>query len=168
MDNAQPSDSMPQENGPHNAPDMPAATDPYYAFGQGVEQFNEGEFYACHDTIEALWMVADEPDRTFYQGILQVAVALYHLSNLNWRGAAILLGEGLKRLNKYDSQYGGIDVDGLITQVADLLHCLQVAGPERVEITATQLGLRLGSDHPSLAGDDCLPIAVLPRIQRLS
>lgn len=158
---------MPQENGPNNAPEKSAATDPYYAFGQGVEQFNEGEFYACHDTIEALWMVADEPDRTFYQGILQVAVALYHLSNLNWRGAAILLGEGLNRLNKYDSHYGGIDVDGLIAQVADLLHCLQVAGPERVEITAAQLGLRLESNAPSLTGNDLLPIAVLPRIQRL-
>ncbi|TAD78687.1 MAG: DUF309 domain-containing protein [Oscillatoriales cyanobacterium] len=158
---------MSQENGPNNAPKKFAAADPYYEFGQGVKQFNEGEFYACHDTIEALWMVADEPDRTFYQGILQVAVALYHLSNLNWRGAAILLGEGLKRLNKYDSHYGGIDVDGLIAQVADLLHCLQVAGPERVEITATQLGLRMDLDGLMDVERDLLPIAVRPRIQYL-
>lgn len=158
---------MPQKNGHNHAPELSSATNLDAAFRQGVEQFNEGEFYACHDTIEALWMVADEPDRTFYQGILQVAVALYHLSNLNWRGAAILLGEGLNRLNKYDSHYGGIDVDGLITQVADLLHCLQVAGPERVDITAAQLGLRLAANAPSPTGHDLLPIAVLPRIQCL-
>ncbi|MEB3117204.1 MAG: DUF309 domain-containing protein, partial [Limnothrix sp.] len=58
---------------------------PNTPFWQGIEEFNRGEFYACHDTIEALWVVANEPERTFYQGVLQVAVALHHLSNLNWR-----------------------------------------------------------------------------------
>ena len=59
-------------------------------FWEGIEQFNHQEFYACHDTLEALWMEADEPEKKFYQGILQIAVALYHLGNLNWRGAVIL------------------------------------------------------------------------------
>jgi predicted metal-dependent hydrolase len=31
-------------------------------FFQGVEQFNQQEFYACHDTLEALWMEASEPE----------------------------------------------------------------------------------------------------------
>ena len=52
-------------------------------FWQGVEQFNAGQYYACHDTLEALWIEAAEPEKTFYQGILQIAVALYHLSNHN-------------------------------------------------------------------------------------
>ncbi|MGK7902131.1 MAG: DUF309 domain-containing protein, partial [Hormoscilla sp.] len=28
------------------------------AFWQGIEQFNQQEFYACHDTLEALWIEA--------------------------------------------------------------------------------------------------------------
>ena len=56
-------------------------------FWQGVQQFNQREYYACHDTLEAIWMEASEPEKTFYQGILQIAVALYHLSNQNLRGA---------------------------------------------------------------------------------
>ena len=52
-------------------------------FWEGVEQFNLGQFYACHDTLEALWIEALEPEKTFYQGILQIAVALYHLENEN-------------------------------------------------------------------------------------
>ncbi|SRR5579883_112312 len=94
-------------------------------FWQGIEQFNSGQFYACHDTLEALWIEATEPDKTFYQGILQIAVALYHLSNHNWRGAAILLGEGSNRLRSYPSVYSGIDVDELLDQSAVLLKIIQ-------------------------------------------
>jgi len=97
------------------------------AFWDGVEQFNRQEFYACHDTLEAIWMEAMEPQRTFYQGILQIAVALYHLGNDNLRGATILLGEGLTRLRRYQPTYAEVDVTALVTQSAELLTKLQQA-----------------------------------------
>lgn len=101
-------------------------------YWQGVEQFNSGQFYACHDTLEALWIEASEPEKTFYQGILQIAVALYHLGNRNWRGAAILLGEGSNRLRRYPASYGGIDVDELLSQSATLLKVIQEIGANTV------------------------------------
>lgn len=101
-------------------------------FWQGVEQFNCQQFYACHDTLEALWMEATEPEKTFYQGILQIAVALYHLSNSNWRGAVILLGEGINKLQRYPSIYAGIDVDELIISSGGMLQALQKAGAEEI------------------------------------
>ena len=101
-------------------------------FWQGVEQFNSGQFYACHDTLEALWIEASEPEKSFYQGVLQIAVALYHLSNRNWRGAVILLGEGSNRLRRYPSTYSGIDVDELLYQSVSLLSALQKAGAEKI------------------------------------
>lgn len=104
-------------------------------FWQGVEEFNQGQFYACHDTLEALWMEATEPQKTFYQGILQIAVALYHLGNSNWRGAVILLGEGINRLRRYPPTYAEIDLDELLTSSATLLTELQQAGPENIDKT---------------------------------
>ncbi|MUG95852.1 DUF309 domain-containing protein [Scytonema sp. UIC 10036] len=101
-------------------------------FWQGVEQFNTGQYYDCHDTLEALWIEATEPEKTFYQGILQIAVALYHLGNNNLRGAAILLGEGSNRLRRYPSDYGDIDVDELLDRSAALLKTLQQAELEKV------------------------------------
>jgi len=76
-------------------------------------------------------MEAMEPDRTFYQGVLQIAVALYHLSNGNGRGATMLLGEGLRRLGRYTPDYGGVDVDQLVRQSAAILEALQQRGPEQ-------------------------------------
>ncbi len=94
-------------------------------FWQGVEEFNAGQFYACHDILEALWIDSIEPDKTFYQGILQIAVGLYHLGNHNHRGAMILLGEGSNRLRRYLPDYGSINVEELFTQSVDLLKTLQ-------------------------------------------
>ncbi len=101
-------------------------------FWQGIEAFQQGEFYACHDTLEALWIEAQEPHKTFLQGILQIAVACYHLGNQNWRGAVILLGEGSRRLMSYRPEYEGIDVEALVTTSAEFLSYLQSLGPERV------------------------------------
>lgn len=102
------------------------------AFWLGVEQFNQHQFYACHDTLEELWMEAGEPDKKFYQGILQIAVALYHLGNQNWRGAVILLGEGINRLRSYPPDYGGIDVAAFLEEAASLLAELQQIGAEGI------------------------------------
>lgn len=109
------------------------------AFWQGVEQFNQRQFYACHDTLEALWIEAVEPDKKFYQGILQIAVGIYHLGNHNWRGAVILMGEGINRLRSYPPVYGGIDIEQFLTQTVQLLKWLQETGPEQVETVLQQL-----------------------------
>jgi hypothetical protein len=102
-------------------------------FWQGIEEFNQQEYYACHDTLEALWMEAGEPEKRFYQGILQIAVSLYHLGNENWSGAVMLMGEGIRRLRDYEPSYFGIDVETLVTESIALLQALQVAGVENIK-----------------------------------
>jgi predicted metal-dependent hydrolase len=108
-------------------------------FWLGVDQFNQGQFYDCHDTLEAIWMEAVEPEKTFYQGILQIAVALYHLSNQNLRGATILLGEGVNRLRRYPPTYATVDVEKLREQSIELLITLQQAPPEQASELAKQV-----------------------------
>ncbi len=134
-------------------------------FFQGVEQFNQQEFYACHDTLEALWMEALEPQKRFYQGILQIAVGCYHLGNLNWQGAVILLGEGIGRLRDYQPVYEGIDVAKLLIQSVQLLQALQETGPEQVADFVKQL-----ESLPTNASCDISTNSVtrLPKISTLS
>lgn len=119
-------------------------------FWHGVEQFNQGEFYACHDTLEALWMEAMEPEKTFYQGVLQIAVGLYHLSNHNWRGTVTLLGEGIHRLRRYQPTYADINVSQLIDQGIALLIQLQQHGPDQVVELAKQVIADEASDRSPL------------------
>jgi uncharacterized protein len=108
-------------------------------FGVAIAQFNQAEFYACHDILEAIWMDAEYPDKTFYQGILQIAVGLYHLSNNNWRGAVILLGEGIGRLRDFQPNYAEVDVEQLVLDSATLLKTLQINGEDAVKTIAQQM-----------------------------
>lgn len=101
-------------------------------FWQGIDQFNQSDFYACHDTLEAVWIEAPVFDKKFYQGILQIAVGLYHLGNHNWRGAVILMGEGLNRLSDYQPDYHGIDVEQFVDETSEFLGQVQQIGADRV------------------------------------
>ncbi|AFY38854.1 protein of unknown function DUF309 [[Leptolyngbya] sp. PCC 7376] len=110
------------------------------SFFDGVRQLNEQEFYSCHDTLEALWFEAMEPEKSLYQGILQIAVGCYHLGNSNLRGATILVGEGLRRLRDSDEEsYAGFDIQDFVEQGDRLLKQLQYLEPTAVEAFATDL-----------------------------
>ncbi len=134
------------------------------AFWQAVEQFNQGEFYACHDTLEAIWMEAPTFEKNFYQGILQVAVAIYHLGNRNLRGAVILLGEGLNRLRKYQPEYGGIEVDRFINDSVTLLTLLQQMGVEQVDNVILCQSSEEGSSRTDQDGKIILQIPIVRKL----
>lgn len=126
-------------------------------FWLGVEQFNQRQFYTCHDTLEAIWMEAGEPERTLYQGILQIAVAFYHLSNQNGRGAMILLGEGMNRLRTYAPDYAGVEIGALLGQCQAILQTLHRTPPEGWEALWRSLSQPLSPDA------QCLPTIAFNR-----
>lgn len=131
LSNDQPSNSLPNE--PTELPNEPVETVLEAAsLAKGITEFNNEQFYACHDTLEAVWMAAENAEKPFYQGILQISVAFYHLGNLNWRGGAILLGEGIGRLRKFEPAYEGVDVEDLVDEAVEWLSLVQMAGPEGV------------------------------------
>jgi predicted metal-dependent hydrolase len=80
---------------------------------QGVEEFNGAYFFEAHETLEELWRGTSGPLRLFYQGLIQLAVALYHLSNGNRRGALNLLSKSLDKLLTFQPTCQNIDVAAL-------------------------------------------------------
>ncbi len=124
-------------------------------FEQGIAEFNQQQFYACHDTLEAIWVEAPEADKRFYQGILQVAVGCYHLSNGNLRGAIILLGEAVRRLCDYQPDYEGINVELLLEQAINLLQTLQQLEPEQAQAFFQQLEQKQLAESQNNLVDGC-------------
>jgi uncharacterized protein len=80
---------------------------------EGLLQFNAGQFFEAHESWEAVWLRAPEPDKTFLQGIIQVAAAFHHYSRGNCRGARSLLAAGLGRLSRFPAVHRGIDLAAL-------------------------------------------------------
>ncbi|MEB3288513.1 MAG: DUF309 domain-containing protein [Leptolyngbya sp.] len=134
----------------------------------GITLFNQGEYYACHDVLEALWMTADTLEKPFYQGILQIAVGLYHLGNHNWRGAAILIGEGVNRLRPFEPSYGGVAVADVVDLGWAWLVALQHTGSDRVAEMAEALAQAQQTAQPQTIdlGDQSLILPV-PRLGRV-
>ena len=97
-----------------------------HAFVKGVDEFNRGYFFECHDTLEEMWTGLRGPQRDFFQGLIQVSVAFYHLDNGNRAGATSMLERALKRFAKYPDRYFGFDLrahraelQGWLVRIAD-------------------------------------------------
>ena len=83
-----------------------AQYDPRYL--AGVVLFNRGDFFEAHEVWEAIWMEAG-PDKKFYQGLIQAAVALCHFCNGNGRGAVKLYKSSRDYMSRYDAHFLGLD-----------------------------------------------------------
>ena len=92
---------------------------------EAIALFNQGEWYACHDGFEELWHETQGPLRPLLQGVLQVAVARLHLERGNRRGATVLLGEGLGRLQRCGPTDLDLDLEALRPVLQQWLAALQ-------------------------------------------
>jgi len=98
------------------------------AFGE----FNRGDWFECHETLEDLWVGSEGEIRWFYQGMLQIAIALLHWRNGNFGGAASLLKSGIGYLQRVCPVCQRIEVASL-TIAAEIFHAELIRlGPERM------------------------------------
>lgn len=84
---------------------------------QGIEHFNICDFFEAHEVWEELWQEEHGPNRAFYQGLIQVAVALHHFGNGNIRGARKLNLGCRKYLDPYRPAHLGLDLDAFLGQL---------------------------------------------------
>ena len=100
---------------------------------RGVEQFNRGEFFEQHETLEDLWRDEPRPVRLLYQGILQIGVALHHVRRRNHHGAVYMLTRGANYLRPFAPACQGVDVADLLAHAARILDAVQRLGPDRLD-----------------------------------
>jgi predicted metal-dependent hydrolase len=85
---------------------------------EGVDLFNRAEFFDAHEVLEDIWRAAPQEEKKFLQGIIQVAVALYHHGNGNSIGACSVLRRAFRNLSRYPEGYGGIQLADLLRSVS--------------------------------------------------
>ncbi len=116
---------------------------------RGIEQFNRGEFFEQHETLEDLWREESRPIRTLYQGILQIGVAMYHIQRGNHHGAVYMLTRGSTYLRPFAPACQGVDVADLLNRAALALEAVERLGPERLDAFDWSLAPQVrGVDHP--------------------
>jgi predicted metal-dependent hydrolase len=96
------------------------------ALAEGLRLYNAGEFFAAHEAWETIWLGAQDPYKTFLQGLIQATAAFYHLQRNNPLGTVLLLQAALRRLERYPACYGGISVTLLCSDIRERLMVLEV------------------------------------------
>jgi predicted metal-dependent hydrolase len=84
-------------------------------FQRGLEHFNAREFFEAHEVWEEIWLVEAEPEKTFLQGLIQIAAAFHHYCRGNPQGAESLLASGIVKLTRFPAHHRSLDIAGLRT-----------------------------------------------------
>lgn len=75
------------------------------------------DYFECHEVLEELWL--EEGRNLLLQGLLQVAVGLYHYRNGNVSGAIKLFAAAVDKLAGYPADALGIDLNRLLADVRE-------------------------------------------------
>ena len=107
------------------------------ALAAGRWLWDEERYFEAHECLEHVWHHAPPDDRSFWKGVIQVAVACVHHQRGNARGVAATCRKALRNLDGHPSVHHGIDVDQLRTfceGVADVMdrtdECVPIGYPE--------------------------------------
>jgi uncharacterized protein len=87
-------------------------------WAEGIELFNAGRFFDCHEAWEEVWKRASGAEKLFYQGMIQAAVAILHAERGNPRGARSTWDKARAKLELLPEEHLGIALGELRDAVA--------------------------------------------------
>ena len=70
-------------------------------FTDGINLFNDKKFYEAHESWEELWTEFNLDDALLIQGLIQLSVAYFHITNINLKGSKNLFNKSLPKLEKF-------------------------------------------------------------------
>ena len=86
-------------------------------FFDGLQAYEEKDFFEAHELWEELWSEYYLDDKTFIQGLIQLAVSFVHLGNGNLNGAKSLMKKSGDKFSSYSGLHRGINIDKLKLQI---------------------------------------------------
>ena len=99
----------------------PQPPEPPPELRQAIEQFNVGEFWECHETLEDVWRESPYPFRLFFHAVIKTAVGFHHLTEHNRHGARVKLRDGVELLELFQPEWMGVRTDLLLTDAKEWL-----------------------------------------------
>jgi uncharacterized protein len=88
---------------------------------EGIQLFNEHEFFEAHETWEDIWHMAYGLKYWYYQGLIQCAVALEHYRRSNPRGVLSLYQSYQKKFKDIPPVFMGLNVPRFLSEMHAVL-----------------------------------------------
>jgi predicted metal-dependent hydrolase len=88
------------------------------AYRRGLELFDRGEWWECHEQLEEVWRAAGRGSEAgrFLQGLIQLAAAHHQRERGARGGAERLARRALARLAERSGVFLGVDAPSLVAQ----------------------------------------------------
>jgi uncharacterized protein len=87
-------------------------------YQQGIDLFNQGRFFECHEAWEEIWKRSDGAVKFFYQGLIQAAVAILHAQRGNFEGARSLYEKASAKLDPIPHEHMGLAIGELRVELS--------------------------------------------------
>lgn len=100
---------------------------------KGIEEFNKGEYFECHEYLEDAWNEDDGPARDMYKAVLQVAVAYLQIERQNYAGAVKMFLRARQWLDPLPDVCRGIDIGRLKEDAQQVHQTLLELGPQQIQ-----------------------------------
>ncbi len=82
-------------------------------FEDGIDLFNQGRFFECHEAWEEIWKRSDGEVKLFYQGLIQAAVAILHAQRGKLEGARSVYQKASEKLDSIPHEHMGLAIGEL-------------------------------------------------------
>jgi len=98
-------------------------------YHQGIELFNEHEFFDAHEVWEDIWHMAYGIKHLFYQGMIQCSVSLEHYRRGNPRGVISLYKSYTPKFKDVPPVFMGLEVVPFLAAMKRVLDPVLLADP---------------------------------------
>ena len=113
--------------------DMTPLEKPHPAeFYTGLELFNRGFYFECHDVWEEIWGDAKGKTKIFYQALIMSAVSLYHFGNENLEGALSCLQKADRQFSQLPETFLGLNITHFLERMKEFFDGMTA---EQTELT---------------------------------
>jgi predicted metal-dependent hydrolase len=99
---------------------------------QGLEEFNRGEYFEAHESLELAWVEDKSPGRDVYRAALQIAVAYYQVTRGNYRGARKMFLRLRQWLDPLPEVCRGINISQIRAEVDEVHQTVIALGSEKI------------------------------------
>ena len=136
------------------AVESPKLNSPEEYFEEGIELFNAGKYFECHEAWEEVWKRSYGEEKLFLQGLIQAAVAILHSQRGNLEGAATLYRKACAKLDSLPIEHRTLKLgefrDALRKFFDVVLAKRRAPEPPKLERTKESHHRRSGSHRGSL------------------
>jgi len=108
--------------------------------GEGIGLFNDGQFFECHEVLEALYPETDDANKPFLEGLIQLAAAFRLFADFGEvKGPVRMVRQALIRFENYQPAFMQVRVAELSAALEAWAKATEAASAPAPSIPKIQL-----------------------------